>query len=311
MNRTTVTASLLLLICVMSWGSIFPLGKEILAVMSGLALSVWRFVFAIAALAIYLLIRRSAWPVLSPRRYLILMLIGVVGIAGFNISLFTGLKYTAAINGSLIMALSPLVNSLLDALIKRTRLSRVQLFSLLTGFAGVLLVISAGDPQRLLQLDVNRGDLYILGGMLCWSFYTLAAKATIHWLPPLYFTLLTMLGGSAALILLSSLIAGEAPLTQLLQLPGAELAGVLYIGLFATVFAYLFWNQGVATLGVPSASLFFNLVPVFAALTGLLFGQSLTAVQLSGMLLVCGGLAAPTLLQIIKQRRARPLLSAE
>lgn len=304
MNRTLITACLLLLICVMAWGSVFPLGKEILDYMSGLALAIWRFVFAIAALALFLLLRRQAIPRLSASRLVVLLSIGVIGIGGFNAGLFTGLKYTAAINGSLIMALSPLINSLLDALLRRSRLPAAQVFSLIVGFIGVTLVIANGNPQALLQLEINRGDLYILLAMLCWSFYTLSARATAQWLPPLYFTLTTMLGGSAALITLATFSGGEAPLTQLQQLPAAELSGVLYIGLFATVFGYLFWNQGVAVLGVQTASLFFNLVPVFAALTGLLFNQHLSSVQLTGMLVVLTGLMAPTLLQLIKQRRA-------
>ena len=57
------------------------------------------------------------------------------------------------------------------------------------------------------------------------------------------------------------------------------LSGVIYIGLFATVIGYLFWFNGVKALGAAKASLFFNFVPVFAALVSLLLGQSLSGIQ--------------------------------
>ncbi len=299
MNPQRASAYLLLLICVFAWGSVFPLAKEILQAMSGLSLAIWRFVFAAAAIALFIALRRIPLRGLTPVRGLVLLGIGVVGIGGFNFGLFTGLQQTAAINGALIMAMSPLVNALLDAIIRRRWLQRGQTFSLLLACAGVLLVITDG---HLLALPVNRGDLWIIAAMLCWSFYTLTAKATAHWLPPLFFTLLTMLGACAALLCASLFSPAAAPLSQLLALPAADLAGVIYIGLFATVFGYLFWNRGVATLGVTSASLFFNLVPVFAALTGLLAGQTINRIQLAGMLIVIAALMAPPLWQQWRQR---------
>jgi len=291
MNRNHTYAYLMLIICVFSWGSVFPVAKEILTSMSGLSLAFWRFVLAVSVITSVLMIRRQPMTGLTPARTSILLLVGVIGIGGFNFGLFTGLRQTAAINGSLIMAMSPLINLLLDALIRRQALKSGQIFSLLMGFAGVLLVITDGD---VLSLQINQGDIWIISGMLCWSFYTLAAKATAGWLPPLFFTLLTMAGGCAALLMVV-ILQQETPLQQLQSLSAVNLSGVLYIGLFATVFGYLLWNRGIAALGVSTASLFFNLVPVFAALTGLFYGQHINPVQLTGMVIVLTGLMAPAL----------------
>lgn len=299
MNRSVMMAYILLLICVAAWGSVFPLAKEVLDNMSGTALAIWRFVFAIGAIALVLCVSRAKFPAISLQQYGVLFCIGSIGIAGTNVGLFAGLKYTAAINGSLIMALSPLVNSLLDSLLQRTSIKLSQMLSLVVGFAGVVLVISNGDLLALAQLEVNKGDVYTLLSMLCWCIYTLSAKVTARWLSPLYFTLLTMISGCVVLIFFSYQSAYEAPLTQLLNLSVGEFAGVLYIGLFATVFSYLFWNHGNAVLGVQTASLFFNLVPVFAVISSLLFGQEITDIQLIGMLIVLSALAGPMLFKML------------
>jgi drug/metabolite transporter (DMT)-like permease len=56
-----------------------------------------------------------------------------------------------------------------------------------------------------------------------------------------------------------------------------------------TVLAYLFWGIGIEHLGAARASIFLNLVPVFAMLIGATLGTLPSAAQLAGGLLVLGG----------------------
>ena len=46
----------------------------------------------------------------------------------------------------------------------------------------------------------NRGDLWVIGGMLAWSLYTVSSQALGHWLPSIPFALLTMIAGGGALL---------------------------------------------------------------------------------------------------------------
>lgn len=296
----------MLLICVFSWGSVFPTAKLILGDISGLSLAIWRFVIASISLALYLLLRRQRWPTLSPWQYLALALMGCIGIGGFNLALFSGLQQTTATNGALIMAMSPMVTSLLAALIARQWPGKTQWFSLVVALGGVILVITNGELGRLLRLDLNRGDLLIICGMLAWSLYTVASQWVAHWLPTVSFTLLSMIAGCLSLYLFSVFQADVHPWRELVGLQPMSLAILVYIGLFATVIGYLFWINGVRRIGPAKASLFFNLVPVFAALVALALGQVLTNIQGAGMAIVLFGLTAPMLLQ----RRASGLPAA-
>ncbi len=306
MNRASPTLPiLLLLICVFSWGSVFPIAKQVLLEMSDLALAIWRFVIAIACLGAYLGLRRLSWPRLTLWQYAVVLLIGALGIGGFNLALFAGLRQTSATNGALIMALSPLTTSLISSLLGSHRLSRVQWLGMVLGLAGVLLVITQGHPAQLLRLQINHGDLLVLLAMLTWCGYTLASQAVGRWLPSLPLTLLSMLAGLGALLLTGLLLPGSHPWQGLGQLSGGALLGVFYIGLLSTVLGYLFWLQGIQALGAPKASLYYNLVPVFAALVALALGQPLSQIQLVGMLVVLLGLTAPLWLP----RLRLPLLS--
>jgi hypothetical protein len=91
------------------------------------------------------------------------------------------------------------------------------------------------------------------------------------------------------------------PLQESLGISSWVLADLLFIGVFGTVGGYLLWISGVNQLGAATASLFFNFVPVFAVLTALLFGQSVTELQFVGMAIVIAGLLLPRGLTWLKQ----------
>ncbi|MCF2909881.1 DMT family transporter [Pseudoalteromonas sp. DL2-H2.2] len=307
--NTPIRTTVMMLICVFCWGSVFPVAKDVLLHMSGLSLSIWRFAIALISLFIFIRLTRMRMVSLSLSRYLILGIIGVMGVGGLNLALFSGLSHTSATNGALIMALSPIVTTVMAALLSRTLIARVQLLQLAIAFGGVLLVVVNGDLMSLLNLQLNQGDLTIMLGMLAWSGYTVCGSKVSGWLPPLEFSLLTMAAGLIGLSVASVFQAEVHPVQELIALPWQLLISMLYIGVFGTVVGYLCWNNGVKILGSANASLYFNLVPVFAALVSLLMGQSVTVIQLAGMLIVLTGLTLPLLIKRIKRNRTATLPS--
>lgn len=63
----------------------------------------------------------------------------------------------------------------------------------------------------------------------------------------------------------------------------ASLMILLYVGLFASIVAFLSWNLGVAKAGAAKSGVFINLLPIFAAIFATLFnGESLIWYQLAG-----------------------------
>lgn len=92
------------------------------------------------------------------------------------------------------------------------------------------------------------------------------------------------------------------PLQESLAISRSVFGDLIFIGVFGTVGGYLLWISGVKQLGAANASLFFNFVPVFAALTAFAYGQQVTALQLLGMAIVIAGLLIPRLVKWQHQR---------
>ncbi len=285
-SNPLVKSVLLLVLCTFFWGSSFPIGKHALHEVHALTLVLWRFAIAALCLAVYLWLRSTRLPNLSRWQWSWVIAVSAVGVGGLNLGLFTGMSYTSSTNGALIMALSPLSTALLACVVQRRLPSPVQGLSVLISLSGVLLVISDGQLGKLMQLQINHGDKLIFCGMLAWSFYTYCSQRIGNWLPVLPYTFIGMASGTAVIGAMCLASPTVQPWTELWQSSGLTISEILYIGLFGTVAGYLLWLNGISALGSANASLFFNLVPVFAVLTSLAMGQGISMLQLLGMLVL-------------------------
>ncbi|MFM2485791.1 DMT family transporter [Celerinatantimonas yamalensis] len=295
---STLKAVILLIICTFFWGSCFPIGKHVLDEVHALTLVFWRFVIAAMCLALYIKAMRRPMPHLSSRQWLWVIMVSAVGVGGLNLGLFTGLVYTNATNGSLIMALSPLMTSLIACIALRTRPSVGQCFSLLVSLTGVLIVITNGRLETLFSMQINHGDKLIFCGMLAWSLYTYFSQGIGRWMPVIPYTFVGMLSG-ATVIGAMCLVSPEVhPLAELWNSSTLGVSELVYIGVFGTVAGYLLWLNGVHHLGSANASLFFNFVPIFSVLTSFILGQAVTRLQLCGIVIVIAGLLLPYIRRI-------------
>ena len=108
------------------WGANFNLAKPVVAEMGPYVAGASRYLLAAAIMILITQVMRESTPLKHLRTYLIL---GVVGVFGFNLFFFLGMETTSAVNGALIMALNPLLTAILGYLILRDLPSRQQMIA--------------------------------------------------------------------------------------------------------------------------------------------------------------------------------------
>jgi drug/metabolite transporter (DMT)-like permease len=284
MNATLVYP--LVALSAVFWGANFALAGTVLADLPPLWAAALRF-----ALGTAVMLALVAWhgeDLIAPlrRHAKTYALLGAVGIGGFNLLFFFALQTTSAANGALIMATNPLLTTLLAAVLLGEASNRRQLAALPVAFVGVAVVISGGDLHHLTNLRVARGDLLMIGADVMWAFYNILVRRYLPSGSALANTTLVMAAGML-LLLAVAMGSGES-----VHLPGIKAGmALLTMAVGGTVLAYLFWNMGIAHLGAGRASLFLNLVPVFAMLVGVLLGTVPSEVQIIGGLLVIGAVS--------------------
>lgn len=266
------------------WGGNFVLAGPVLADLPPIWAATMRFMLGAALMLAIAWGRGEDLLGLARRHGGAYMLLGLVGIVGFNVLFFRAMQSTSADNGALIMATNPLLTTLLAALLLGERATSRQLLALPVALAGVAVVVTHGDPGRLAGLRLDEGDVLMLLANLTWALFNVASRRFMPKDSPVGSTALMMTSGAGMLLLLA--LASGAPVAM----PGTHAAAAMAVMVVGgTVLAYLFWGMGIQRLGAGRTSLFLNLVPVFAMLIGSAMGTLPTSAQLTGGAIVLAG----------------------
>lgn len=217
--------------------------------------------------------------------------LGLVGIFGFNFLQFISLKYTTAINGSLINAATPILTVIFSRILIKEKLAPLQLLGVLISFLGVGWVVTKGSWDVIHSLNFNSGDLMILIAAACWAVYTIYGRK-----PTLAYSSLTV---TAYASLFATLYFAPLGLAQYQMQPVSTISLQAVLAIVYTtgvaVFALVAWLKGVSVVGPSRASIFMNLLPLFTLVAAsFILDESITASQLVGGLFVLGGVYLTT-----------------
>jgi drug/metabolite transporter (DMT)-like permease len=275
-------------------GANVAFGKAIVAEVPVYVFVVFRFAVASAALA--LVARGEPGPRLSQmsgaeRRDLAAM--ALLGMVGFTVLMFEGLKRTSAVDAGIITATLPAVVAALGVGFAGDRLSRTQLAAVALAVAGLLLVqatAAAGGTATLM------GNLLVGGAVLCEASFVLLGKR----LAPPYRPLRLALGANlASLVLAAPLAFLDAPAFDLGAVrPEIWVLGTWY-ALAASVICLWLWYRGLPHVETWLAGLATAAIPLAALATSALFlGETIGVPRLAGAALVIAGIvlgaASPT-----------------
>ncbi|AJS59801.1 DMT family transporter [Paenibacillus sp. IHBB 10380] len=302
MNRSRV-ADLGLLLVAMMWGSTFLIVQHAVRVLPPLAFNGIRFLGAGLLLAIITtLFYRREWKELRVGILVHASLLGVFLFLGYAFQT-VGLLYTTTSNAGFITGLSVILVPFLALFLLRHPISSYTWLSALLAAIGLYLLAFAGSAFAL-----NRGDFLVF---LCAIAFALHVAYTAMYAPKYPALLLATLQMTVVglLSLGSSLLFEDiGPIHQLSdKLLQPEVLWALFISIGPTS-ALAFWIQTVCQkFTSPSrVAIIFATEPVFAAITGVLFGgEVLGIVAMIGCLCIFTGMimaelkSSPSTLQSI------------
>jgi drug/metabolite transporter (DMT)-like permease len=279
---------LLLTLTALFWAGNFVIGRAMKNSIPPISLAFWRWTLALGILLPFSLPHlRAEWPLVRQNlRWLVLF--GVLGVACFNTFVYIGLHSTTATNALIINSVIPILIVLLSRLLVATPVSARQAFGIALSLSGVLTIICRANLDVLMTLKINGGDAWILLAVLSWAFYTFLLRhrpANLH--PLSFLTAIIVIG----LIPLSLLYTWKLSQGERFELNPANISSILYVALFPSVLAFIFWNQSVRDVGPNKAGLFLYLMPVFGTILSIIFlGETFHLFQLVGIGLIFSGI---------------------
>lgn len=278
-----------LVLAVLFWSGNFIFGRLVSTSIEPMQLSFFRWFFVLILLLPYILLHYKNILSVFKKKYILIIIFGALGIAGFNTFLYYGLQTTTATNALLINSSTPIFIIVLSALIFRTTITKLQLSGVFLSTIGVIYLILKGDINHILELKFTVGDLWIIAACIDWALYTVMLKFKPKELNAFEFLGLTAFIGT---IILALVFFYQGYSFEFSFLEKDEvLYSLIYIVIFPSILSFYFWNISTMEVGVNKTGQFTHLMPIFGAVLAYIFlGEVLEFYHFVGIVLIGTGI---------------------
>lgn len=279
--RSRIWGVVLVNMATLAWSTNAVLGRWLRGDIGPLTLTALRFSVATIFFSLMLRRRPPEERVYGADKWWILAM-GLVGVAAFSPLLYLGLRYSTAVNSSLIQGFSPLITALIAGVMIQEPVTRRQVVGAVLGLVGVIGLISGGSWEFFTRFSFNPGDLILVTSAMAWAFYSVLGRRVMRRRSSVSATALS------TVLVLPLLIAAAAVELQYipLNLRLETVAAIAHICLVPTLVGFWAWNQAVRALGAGGAMVFYNTLPLY----GVIMGASLLGEPFGRAHLVFGGL---------------------
>ena len=200
-------------------------------------------------------------------RFYSILLMSITSISIFNSVVYYSLNFTQVLNGALMISTIPVLIIFISFIFRVETINLNQVLGLILSITGVVIIITQLEFSRLIHLDVNKGDLWLLVAMLSWAIYSTMLKT--HKTGLNYLTFISVIV-TFGLIFLFPQFLFEFNNQELIKINFAFILIISYVVLFAGLGAYIFWNKAVLIVGPSRAGIFLHLMPVFSSFMAIL-----------------------------------------
>ncbi len=199
--------------------------------------------------------------------WLMISFMGIITISTFNSVVYFALNYTQVINAVLMLAAIPAVVIILSSIMNIEKANMYQLIGLILSIIGVGTIISNADFNKIVSLNFNKGDLWMIVCVLSWSLYSTLLKKKKFELSQFTFIQLMVTVG---LIFLFPQFFYEKSIGMELKINKAFIFILLYVVLFPAIAAYYCWQKAIELIGPNRSAIFIQLMPLFSAIMAIL-----------------------------------------
>jgi len=253
----------------------------------------WLLPFVILFLWSWKEIREQAGVFLA--KWPLILFLGATGYCFNSIGVYEAVRFSTAINASVINAFNPALIALTAYVLNHERVSRKELFGFILSLIGVLWIIFKGNLSQAMRLRVNVGDLSMVMSMTIFSIHTVIYKKKSSGFSERPMFALMMSGGLLLTFPLAFLESRAAHWSSLSTVGTVDVIAILCLNIFPSLLAYQFWNRAIKKVSANRAAAFLYLIPVYTSIISILFlGEKLRTFQIIGGLLIFIGVLLVT-----------------
>lgn len=211
---------------------------------------------------------------------------GLTGITINQLLFIKGLSITYSIHASLLMLCTPLLITITAFFFLREKLDKAVILGLAMGIGGATMLITARERTGS-GSDVILGDIFIALNAISYAFYFVLVKPLMLKYSPLQVLRWAFTFGTIFILPFGWSEFMAAPWGSY---SFQELAGIGFVVMGATFFAYLLNIYGLHHIQASATGAYIYLQPIFATVVAVIFlGEELTWVKILAALLIFSG----------------------
>jgi drug/metabolite transporter (DMT)-like permease len=273
---------------ILIWGSNFSIVKVALRDFPEIAFNAMRMITGTVVFLAALWVTRDASrprPALTRTDWIQLFFLGLVGTFLYQLCFVSSVRRTSVGNGSLIIGLSPIVISLMSAFVGHERIRPLRWAGVVVALLGLYFVVGQGVD---FSGQTLRGDLLMLGGVMCWATYSVASQPILKRHSPLVVIALTFSVGATSYVLVMTPILADVEWSAV---SGFSWFLMFTSALLALNVSYWIWYTGLQKLGGSRTSMYSYLTPVVAIIVAAIWlGEPISFNQVVGAAAIFTGL---------------------
>jgi drug/metabolite transporter (DMT)-like permease len=229
------------------------------------------------------------WPIIK-KHVTYFSITSFLGITTFNTLIYFAGQTTTALNLSLIAITFPIFIILFSRILYKELLTVKKGLGITLVLIGVLFLITKGNVSTLLSISFTMGDVWMLIASIIFAVYSLFLKNKPEKLSVKALQLSTFILG---LLFLFPFFLWEQTTVQQSFLNQTTLPAILYVGIFASLCAFVLWNKSIIILGPAKAGMVYYTLPLFSGFLGYLFlHESISMIHFYSMILIFSGIIA-------------------
>jgi drug/metabolite transporter (DMT)-like permease len=270
------------------WSGNFIIAKNVAGKIPPATISFYRWTIAALILTPFIFTKLKEQKDEIKKNIWHLIITALFGISIFNTCAYIAAPDVPAIHLALFSATaSPIFSIILAGVFLKEEINLVKVAGIAISIVGILSLLTKGALHNLSDFTFHIADLWILAAAISFAIYNILVRTKPATLDPRTFLVTVFWIG--ILFLLPFFIYEQCQSPT--PMNATNIGSMLYLGIGASLIAYLCWNAAIRRIGAGRTALFGNLIPVFSMIEAvLILGETLSLNQAISSLLIITGL---------------------
>ena len=218
----------------------------------------------------------------------LIIVLGITSITIFNSIVYYSLNFTQVISGVLMISTIPVMIIVFCWILKIEKSNVYQILGVIFSLFGVIVIITKADLIILLNLNFNKGDLWMVVAMFSWAMYSALLRKKKLEISQLSLLQIII---SAGLVFLFPAYLIELSLGHKTSIHLPFILILTYVVLFPGLASFIFWIKGISIIGSNRAGIFLHLIPIFSTIMAIIIlKEKFMFYHLIGALLIVTGI---------------------